>query len=327
MFVMVLNLTNMRLFILNLTLFFSSICLAQETDIQLKNISDTILNTKRVLKISGSLDPVKAMQKLFPGKLYNLSDHNTFVSWKCSNCKPQPFIDANGVEGNQLFPYKEGVATRVLSNIDYSDSKENQFKLLTFNHSYYDADGLPTGRFYGGLIGVAKFAKNGTVWEIKSFQPAIAAFGAFSRAPSPKLVEIGEDQYAFTIEHANGGAGAPYNGYLYLIAGFDGKYQPLMELGYYSLFNNGGNSEWSSSYKVINDGKKKFFRDFLITTTGFYKKPKGSEDDYEVDLPAEIIELAKTKKQFNFVIEKRLSFSGKWYKITGKPAVKFSNIK
>lgn len=327
MFVSVLNLTNMRRFILNFALFFSSVCLAQETDIQLKNVSDTILNTKRVLKISGSLDPVKTMQKLFPGKLYNLSDHNTFISWKCNNCKPQPFIDANGVEGDQIFPYKEGVATRLLSNYDYSDSKGNQFKLLTFNHSFYDADGAQTGRFSGGLIGVAKFAKNGAVWEMKSFQPAFAAFGAFSRAPSPKLVEIGEDQYAFTIEHANGGAGAPYNGYLYLIAGFDGKYRPLMELGYYSLFNNGGNSEWSSSYKVINDGTKKFFRDFAITTTGFYKKAKGTEDDYDVDLPTEIIELAKTKKQFNFVIEKRLSFSGKWYKITGKPTVKFSNIK
>ena len=317
----------MRRLILNFALFFSSVCLAQETDIQLKNVSDTILNTKRVLKISGSLDLVKTMQKLFPGKLYNLSDHNTFISWKCNNCKPQPFIDANGVEGDQIFPYKEGVATRLLSNNDYSDSKGNQFKLLTFNHSFYDADGAQTGRFSGGLIGVAKFAKNGAVWEMKSFQPAIAAFGAFSRAPSPKLVEIGEDQYAFTLEHANGGAGAPYNGYLYLIAGFDGKYQPLMELGYYSLFNNGGNSEWSSTYKVINDGKKKFFRDFAITTTGFYKKPKGTEDDYDVHLPTEIIELAKTKKQFNFVIEKRLSFSGKWYKITGKPTVKFSNIK
>lgn len=37
--------------------------------------------------------------------------------------------------------------------------------------------------------------------------------------------------------------------------------------------------------------------------------------------------MAKTKKQFNFVIEKRISFNGKQYNITGKPVVKFSNVK
>lgn len=318
----------MRLLHLSLVfLLFSSVCIAQDDIIQLKNVSDTILNTKRQLQVSNPFDAVKTSQKLFPGKLYKLADNNTFISWSCKNCKTLLFKDMNEVEGDQEFPYKRGVATRVLDNIDYTDSKGNQFRLLFFNHSQYDEDGLQTGRFSGGLVGVAKFTKNDNNWQMRSFQPAIAAFGAFARAPQPKLVEIGEDQYAFTLIQANGGAGAPYNGYLYLIAGFDGKYQPLMELGYYNLFNNGGNTEWDSKYNVINDGKKKFFRDFAITTTGFYRKAKGTEDDYEVDLPTEITEMAKTKKQFNFVIEKRLTFNGKWYTITGKPTVKFSNIK
>ena len=319
----------MRQFYLNLVLFlFYFVSFAQEDDIiQLKNVSDTILNPKRTLSIGDPLDPLKTMQKLFPGKLYKLSDRNPFLSWECKNCKPTTYIDANGVEGDQLFPYPEGVATRLLENINYTDSKANQFKLLFFNHSVYDTDGAQTGRFSGGLVGVAKFAKNGSIWQMRSFQPAIMAFGSFSSAPSPILVEIGEDQYAFTFIQANGGAGAPYNGFLYLIVGFNGKYQPLMELGFYNLTNNGGNSEWSGSYKVINDGKKKFFRDFEVTINGFYKKPKGTEDDYEIDLPPEIAEMAKTKKQFNFVIEKRLSFSGKWYNVMGKPTVRFSNVK
>lgn len=308
-------------------LFFTSIGFAQEDIVQLKNVSDTILNTKRTVKVSDPLDAVKTMQQLFPGKLYHLSDRNTFISWSCKNCKTTSYTDVNGVEGDQLFPYNRGVATRLLSKIDYTDSKGNQFKLLMFNHSVYDEDGLQTGRFSGGLMGVAKFAKNDKIWEMRSFQPAIAAFGAFAQAPSPKLVEIGEDQYAFTLIQANGGAGAPYNGYLYLIAGFDGKYQALMESGDYNLTNNSGNSEWSSTYVVVNDGKKKFFRDFIITTTGWYKKAKGTEGDYEIDMPKEVNEMAKTKKQFNFVIEKRLSFNGKWYNVTGKPIVKYSNVK
>ncbi|KQO21176.1 hypothetical protein ASF10_13715 [Flavobacterium sp. Leaf82] len=309
-----------------LFLLFSSVCFAQDDIVQLKNVSDTILNTKRQLLVKNPFDALKTMQKLFPGKLYTMSDHNTFVSWKCKSCKPVAYVDSNGEEGDQLFPYTQGVATRLLTNIDYSDSKGNQFKFLVFNHSVYDEDGLQTSRFTGGLLSIAKFVKNENNWEMKSFQPAIQAFGSFAQSPVPKLVQIGEDQYALTLVHANGGGGAPYSGYLYLLVGFDGKYQPLMEVDYYSLFNS-SSSDWSSVYTVANDNNKKFFRDFIITTTGSYKKAKGTEDDYEVDLPSEIATMAKTKKQFNFVIERRFSFKGKHYSIVGKPTVKFSNVK
>lgn len=305
----------------------TTVSFAQDDLIQLKSVSDTILNPKRTLQMADPFDGLKTMQKLFPGKLYKLSDNNTFLSWKCKNYKPSAYTDVNGVEGDQMFPYKEGVATRLLDNISYTDSKGNQFKLLFFNHSDYDADGLQTGRFSGGLIGVAKFAKNDNVWQMRSFQPAIAAFGAFSRAPSPKLVEIGDDQYAFTLVHSNSGAGAPYYDYLYLIVGFNGKYQPLMEVGNYRLSNTGNGSNWSSTYKVVNDNNKKYFRDITITTTGFYTKFKGGDDEYEVDMPEEVSEMAKTKKQFNFSIERHFSFKGKWYNAVGKPIVKFSNVK
>jgi len=306
-------------------LLFSSITTAQDI-VQLKNINDTILNIKRTLKISDPLDPVKTMQKLFPGKLYNLSDHNTFISWSCKNCKTTPYIDVNGVEGDQIFPYTRGVATRLLSNLDYTDSKGNHFKLLLFNHSEYDEDGLQTGRFSGGLVGVAKFAKNDKIWEMRSFQPGVAGFGAFAQAPKPKLVEIGEDQYAFTLLHVNGGAGGPFEGILYLVAGFDGKYQPIMEVYDYQL-TNVESVKWSSSYTVVNDNTKKHFRDIVIKTNGSFNKAAQAKDEFEVSLPDEIAAMAKTKKQFNFEIEKRFSFKGKLYKMIDKPIVKFSNVK
>ncbi|WP_264537625.1 hypothetical protein [Flavobacterium sp. N1736] len=315
----------MRLFRLSfLFLLFTSICTSQEI-VQLKNVSDTILNPKRVLSISDPFDAEKTMQKLFPGKLYNISDRNTFVSWKCKNCKPASFTDVNGEEGDQLFPYENGVATRLLSNIDYTDSKGNQFKLLFFNHSVYDEDGLQTSRFTGGLLGVSKFAKNGNVWEMRSFQPAVAAFGAFAQSPTPKLVAIGEDQYAFTLLHVNGGGGGPFDGTLYLVVGLDGKYQPIMEIFQYQL-TNVEYINWSSSHKVVNDNNKKYFRDIIITTNGSYRKPK-ADDEFEVNLPEEIAQMAKTKKQFTFSIEKRYTFTSKHYKAIGKAVVKFSNVK
>ncbi|WP_291287361.1 hypothetical protein [Flavobacterium sp.] len=317
----------MRLIRLSLLFFFFvSVCSAQEDIVELKNVSDTILNPKRTLQVSDPLDAVKTMQKLFPGKVYNLSDHNTFISWKCKTCKPAPYNDVNGLEGDQLFPYEDGVATRVLGNLDYTDSKGNQFKLLLFNHSFYDADGLQTGRFSGGLAGVAKFAKNGTVWQMRSFQPAIAAFGSFAQAPSPKLVQIGEDQYAFTFTHVNGGAGGPFEGILYLVAGFDGKYQPILAVYNYKL-TNVASVEWSGSYAVVNDTTKKHFRDIIVKTTGSFNKTEEANDEFEVNLPEEIAAMAKTKKQFDFVIERRFSFKGNRYKMVDKSTVKFSKVK
>lgn len=330
MFVKTLNLTNMRLkFLIKISIFsllFVSISYGQVEDIQLKNVSDTILNPKRVLKIADPFDGIKTMQKLFPGKIYNLSDHNTFISWNCKSCKPSSFTDVNEVEGDQLFPYESGVATRLLANIDYSDSKGNQFKLLFFNHSYYDADGLQTGRFSGGLVGVAKFAKNGSIWEMRSFQPAVAAFGAFSQAPKPKLVEIGEDQFAFTLLHVNGGAGGPFEGYLYLVAGFEGKYQSILEVPQYQL-TNVASINISGSYTVVNDNNKKHFRDIIIKTKGSFDKAAQANDEFEAPIPDEIAAMAKTKKSFNFEIERRFSFKGKSYKMIDKPIVKFTNVK
>lgn len=321
-----LNLTNMRLTFLNFIILFSTFCIAQQPDIELKNVSDTILNPKRVLKISEPFNAEKVMQKLFPGKFYQLSDQNNFASWKCETCKPAPFKDVNEIEGDQMFPYEDGVATRLITSIDYADSKGNQFKILAFNHSYYDADGLQTGRFSGGLLGLAKFAKNGNVWEMRSFQTAVAAFGAFSRSPTPKLVEIGEDQFAFTLLHSNGGAGGPYEGILYLIAGFEGKYQPILEVFNYQM-SNAINTDWSGSYKVVNDNNKKHFRDIIVKTKGSFNKATIAEDEFEAPLPEEIATMAKTKKSFDFEIERRFSFKGKFYKMIDKPVVKFSNVK
>jgi hypothetical protein len=316
----------MRLIVLNFFLFLAPFCLAQEAEIQLKNVSDTILNPKRTLKISDPLNGEKTMQKLFLGNLYHFADKNTFVSWKCKNCKTTAYTDVNEVEGDQLFPYEAGVATRLLTTINYSDSKGNEFKILAFNHSFHDEDGLQTGRFSGGLLGLAKFAKNNTIWEMRSFQPAVAGFGAFARCPTPKLLQIGEDQYAFTLLHVNGGAGGPFEGYLYLIAGFDGKYQSIMEVNNYQL-TNVQSVDWSSSYKVVKDDKKIHFRDIIITTKGSFNKAEQANDEFEVVLPEEIAAMAKTKKSFNFEMERRFSFKGKFYKMINKPVVKFSNVK
>jgi hypothetical protein len=305
--------------------------LAQQPRVETRNISDTVFYDQRMLIIpSDSLDAMKVMQKLFPGKLYNLSSkdsRNVFISWECKKCKPAPYTDVNGVEGDQQFPYKEGVATRLIDVINYKDSKGNQFKILAFNHSGYDEDGLQTGRFTGGLLGLAKFAKMEGSWQMRSFQPAIAAFGSFGSSPKPTPLIIGEDQYAFTVLHSNGGGGGPFEGMLFLIGGTSGKYRPVLAMGQYELTNTEeGESRWSSSIKVDNDSKKQYFRDIFITTKGFYHKNKNETDEL-YNGPYEIASFTKNKKSFDFVIETRYAFDGKHYVVKGKPTVAITNVK
>ncbi|MDH7461467.1 hypothetical protein QEG73_09260 [Chitinophagaceae bacterium 26-R-25] len=322
----------MRLILsLFISVLFTAYSFGQEVRIEKKNISDTVFYDQRMLIIpSDSLDAMKVMLKLFPGKLYDLSSKNykdALISWECKKCKPATYTDVNGVEGDQQFPYKDGVATRLIDVIHYKDTKGNEYKILAFNHSVYDEDGAQTGRFVGGLLGLAKFAKMDGSWQMRSFQPAIAAFGSFASSPKPVPLVIGEDQYAFTVLHRNGGAGGPFEGMLFLIAGTGGKYRPILATGQYELTNTEkGETSWKSAIKVDNDSKKQYFRDIIITTKGYYHRNE-NEDDELYKGPYEIASFIKNKISFDFVIEKHYTFDGKHYKMKGKPVVAITNVK
>jgi len=242
-------------------------------DLLIKNLSDTVLSANRTLLIAGRFDGMAVLRKLFPAKYYHLdaeSYRGRLISWECKSCKRNKYIDVNIVEDTLTFPFDDGVATRLLSVIDLSDASGKQYKILAFNHSSYDPDGFQTGRFTGGLLGLAKFAKTDKGWLMRSFDPSIAAYGAFSNCPEPKAIKIGEDQYAFWIDHVNGGAGGPYYHCYFVIAGLNGKYtQVLSSYGVGSKETAPDQSSWSSEITApVSD--KKYFRDVVIKTKGKY---------------------------------------------------------
>src|SRR6185503_3756970 len=147
---------------------------------------------------------------LFPGKWYDLSARSGYkdqlISWYCPACKTAIYTDANTEYGDTIqFPYPGGVATRLINVFSYTDSSGKQYKLISFNHSAYDPDGLQTSRFTGGLLGMAKFVRIDSGWQLQIFQPAIGAYGSFSQAPAPEPIRIGDHQYAYMIPHVNGG--------------------------------------------------------------------------------------------------------------------------
>lgn len=285
---------------------------AQNDEEYLKKIivNDSILNNRSLL-ISEPFNAQKTLLKLFPGKYYNLTKKAGYteelINWDIYTSNRSSYINANGEEGNLIFPFKRGTATRLLNIMDFRDSTGLQYKVISFNHSEFDEEGLQTSRFTGGLLGLAKFALTKDGWKLRIFQPAIAAYGAFSQCPVPKPLLIGEDQYAFMIEHLNGGGGGPFYGSLFLIAGTNGSYQQIMSAYGVKKTIGGGDeapSSWSSEYQVPPSGKK-YFRDIVITTKGIY-----TSSDRE-GLPEEISNKIKPGKKGNYTITQRYVYKAK----------------
>ena len=290
----------------------------QQSTIVKKNVSDTILNEKRTLNIpSDSFHSMKVMQKLFPGKLYDLSSkdyQDFFISWECKKCRPAVNIERE-------FPYTDGVITRLRKTINYKDSKGNEFKILVFNHSSFFENEEDKRHGIKGILGLAKFAKINGNWQIRSFQPAVGEFGSYGQCPAPDLIVIGGDQYALTLNNKFKLNGGPTISSLILIAGNNGKYSRILTVDMYEQLksiNCCDRVTWESTIKVDQNSKKQYYRDVIVTTKGKYNRPGPNEDD---SVPNEIESFTKNKKSFRFVIEKRYIFNGKQYVLKGKPIV------
>jgi len=203
------------------------------------------------------------------------------------------------------FPDPDGMATRLLSVFSYTDSNGREVKVMSFNHSGYDPDGIQTGRFSGGLLGFATFLHVDSSWQMEKFVPAIAAYGAFSQAPKPQPMEIGERQYGFVIDHLNGGPGGPFWQNIYLIAIVDGAFKEILAAyGTGRTTGFDGKSSWKATYAVIL-GDKRVYRDIVITCKGHFVSPDPAR------LPPELNGKAKAGQQGEFTIRHLYVYSAK----------------
>lgn len=273
-----------------------------------KTVGDSVMINREII-LPEPFNGQKAMLALFPGRYYNLtrSFKNEMVNWTCPTCKPKQYEDVNE-DSAPPFPFKQGVATRLMNIMDFKDSSGMQYKVLSFNHSEFDEDGMQTSRFTGGLLGLAKFVLTDGGWKLRMYTPAIKAYGAFSQCPTPKPLLIGQDQYAFILRHTNGPGGGPFYTTNYLIAGLNGNYQEVMAANAVEKSggdaDEGGVSSWTSEYSVPASDKK-YFRDIVITLKGTYHT-----DDLD-PLPTEVTKLIKKgKKTGKFTLVQRYVYKG-----------------
>jgi hypothetical protein len=289
---------------------FAATCLGQVATeaLQKKNISDTFLLPSRALLLQGAFNGQGALLQLFPGKHYRLVDGksvNEMINWESKTAKPKKYPDVNE-DGQPSFPYENGVATRLMNVMDFKDSSGVQYKVISFSHSEFDEDGLRVSRFTGGLLGLAKFVQTDQGWNLRMFQPAIRAYGAFSSCPTPQPLLIGTSQYAFILKHINGGAGGPFDGDYYLVAGVNGGYQQVMAaygVERTKVSEEEQMSSWESTYNAPASDKK-YFRDIIITLKG-----TATSTDTE-RLSNEVKALLKGKKSIRFVAEERYVYKG-----------------
>jgi len=146
---------------------------------------------------------------------------------------------------------------------------------MSFNHSGYDPDGRQLGRSFCGILGMAKFARVDSGWQLEIFQRAIGGYGSFSQAPTPEPLLIGNHQYGWVIRHVNGGPFTPYRHDFFLIAETGNSFHPILSSistaweGFAINDTGDGLSHWDYKYAVPPTDTRQF-RDIMIEIKGRY---------------------------------------------------------
>lgn len=285
---------------------------AQSADEEMvtKELKDSVLGPRNLV-VPGTFNAERALIHLFPGKVYH-KDKQLVINWTCKSCKGIPYEDVNGDIENAKFPMENGVATRLMNEMDFKDASGKAYKVISFNSSDFDPDGLQMVRFQGGVLGLAKFVLTDEGWKLRMFTPAVGAFGSFSQAPTPKPLQIGEDQYAFVVRHSNGAGGDAYHATAFLVAGINGVYKVIMMAGGVEKTND-PESGWT--YSIDTEGDKKQFKDIVITIKG---NCVPDDADY---LPEELRPLMKGKKKAQFTAVEKYVYNGRQYLPKGPAAI------
>jgi len=226
-------------------------------------------------------DPINAdsaLRTLIPGKYYFSFDNDTLrgVAWKCKrhgNRNP-PVDDAE--DEAFTFPDAEFNFTTISNFGQYKDDAGNEWAYLTLSTSNLN-EYPQTGRFYCGYLGVAVFKKADKNWQLRYFNPNIDCMGQFYRAPTPRIVKLGANNFGFYLDNPTGSWMAP-NFDTHLCAFVDDKWKTILSVEN-SQYDAGGRYDttlfWRSTLNVPLINSDMTFNDVELTTIGTITSPKG----------------------------------------------------
>lgn len=297
----------------------------EDTVMEMKATSVDIFAPKQ-LEWKGSFNIDMAMKGLYPGNYYKVFGDLGEVRvslWKSTSHKTVPLFyywdmpDSNGTP----FPDTSkgiGVDTRLLDTAMFKSSDGKMHVLLSTSSTQAEIfDMILTGRFAGGVLGLAMFDQTEDGWKLRCFDPAVGIYGSFSACPPPQKLMLGKDNFGCIVNNSNGGAGGPYTNEMTVVAIVEGKFKKVFSSDFNFLFNVSGGG-WGTKIFSGDPAPKEGFSDILLVTTGEFSLEGYTDDDfgwkYTTENAPPILKKAMDKGEaFGFTLTRRYSFDGSKY--------------
>jgi hypothetical protein len=255
------------------------------------------LYKKRNISLDAPFSADSALTALFPGNYY--PGEETAVIWSSPATRSRPFPGWFDEEP-EIFPSKDSNATRIGTQLDFTDDNGKKCILISFASTGFEGDLMRTGRFSCACLGLALFREENNKWVLKNFSPALGCYGSFETLPAISLLKLGKNNFGCYLDNTNGGAGGPFYTDSYVFGLVKGEFSVL--LCHIGSGRINAPSEWKSSFEGGKGNGE--FCDLRCSTEGnyvSYESFKEVEDDTS-NVPAAIKELIKTKEHFNFRI-------------------------
>lgn len=268
----------------------------------------------RSLELKGKFSASRAMQLLFPGNGYRVtegSDTGLMITWKCPSCRNTE-VPVSGInsEEAQTITFPSGVSwdTRPLLPIKTLVDGKEAYVLPFYSTPLVGLE--HSGRFNAPVFGTAVFFKDKNSWILKDFQPGLAAVGSFGHSPQPEKMQ-GSETLVLKQKNSNGPAGGPFLEEHLIYGWVNGHMLLLTEIFPTARVYN-GLSDWESSFSLLKD--KAGLPVLEVTSEGSLNR-SNLEDWERVVLPSALKDAAEKQDQFNFILRVKYRLENKIYQV------------
>ncbi len=256
--------------------------------------------------------------------------------WKSQNFKLKTFFNSWN-DYYDSFPNTRSKINETRANGDtiFELNGKNYAIISTSTLTCEFPDFMRTGRFQKAFLGIALFeqkkqesnnTKNFTqndIWEFQFYNPAIGTYGSYSTAPKPKIYQIGKNQLGIIVTSANGGAGGPFYGDLFIHL-LDKKSPLLFSEDFISRSCYDEKSSWGTVIKFENTNNQEF-ADLVLITEGHFLKASFTEIDEDINqmnFPKILQEKVKIADDFDFKLQRTYIYKNKQYALKNEIFIK-----
>jgi len=275
--------------------------------------------------VSDPFEPILALHALFPGN-FRLEDNEytdyrmELIWWNCPGCPKKKLSYEYLGDEEYDFPFSDNNTTLFTAQIVLGEEQFEK-RLLVFN-TYRDYYPEFVGRFSGGIMGMALFAKDSKGWKLTHFSSALGEFGSFSSAFVPGIIRVGKQNWLFDCTYSNGGAGGAYTPVVSFFVN-KGKSFERVYMESFGVLSNTAYGEWYTRVEAVDSMASAYSDLQLITEGNFFGDGTDSFALNEPYLWAPIPDELKAvfsaklpeKKGICFRMNRLLTYNGKYYEV------------